>query len=51
MDGQRIKSVEYKSGRVFKDMIFLAGNARIILDNDEEIFCVGGVVFSEGLEG
>ena len=50
LQNNKVESVEYRKGIRFNDMIFLQGKAKLLLDNEEEVMVLGGVVFADELE-
>lgn len=50
LQNNKVESVEYRKGIRLNDMIFLQGKAKLLLDNEEEVWVLGGVVFADELE-
>ena len=49
LDQYKIVEVEYKEAKQYNEWIYLKGHARLILENEEEVFCIGGIIFSDKL--
>ena len=50
LQNNKVESVEYRKGIRLNDMIFLQGKAKLLLENEEEVWVLGGVVFADELE-